>query len=167
MNSNSNGVVDDDSIQRESETRQRLVNLAVCFNYINTVPLAKYRNICLLGNDCKPTIKRTPSLFVQRLNWDTFYNQHGLRRDFHRHIRMSPESFNKLVDCLREDLTVDEEQASFRGGAILPKICVYTCLRYLAGGSYTDIKFLTGISVSSFYRVLWKTITAINNSTNS
>ncbi len=40
------------------------------------------------------------------------------------------------------------------------------CLRYLSGGSYSDIKIFTGISVASFYRVLWKTIGAINKSSS-
>ena len=51
---------------------------------------------------------------------------------------------------------------SLRGGAILPELCLYACLRYLAGGSYSDIKFFTGISVPSLYRVIWKCIDAIN-----
>ena len=49
-----------------------------------------------------------------------------------------------------------------RGGAIVPELCLYACLRYLAGGSYSDIKFLTGTSVPSLYRVVWKCIDAIN-----
>jgi DDE superfamily endonuclease len=37
----------------------------------------------------------------------------------------------------------------------------------LAGGSYTDIQIITGISVASFYRIVWKTINAINKSASS
>jgi hypothetical protein len=44
----------------------------------------------------------------------------------------------------------------------MPELALYATLRYLAGGSYSDIHFFTGISTSSFYRVLWKTIHAIN-----
>jgi hypothetical protein len=62
---------------------------------------------------------------------------------------------------------VDNERANSRGGAILPEICLYVCLQYLAGGSYSDIWFLTGVSKSSFYQVLWKTILAINNTKES
>ena len=52
---------------------------------------------------------------------------------------------------------------SLRGGAIIPELCLHACsLRYLAGGSYSDIKFFTGMSVPSFYRVVWKCIDAIN-----
>jgi hypothetical protein len=52
--------------------------------------------------------------------------------------------------------------ASLRGGTILPELCLYARLRYLAGGSYSDIQYFTGISVPSLYRVIWKCIDAIN-----
>lgn len=108
--------------------------------------------------------QRPPSLFEQRLVWGTFCSRHSGRADFTRHIRMSHDSFNKLLSVLQQDLTVDREMAKLRGGAILPEVCLYVCLRYLAGGSYSDIKYFTGISSASFYRVLWKTIRAINQS---
>ena len=41
--------------------------------------------------------------------------------------------------------------ASLRGGAIIPELCVYITLQYLAGGSYMDIFFFVGISQSSFF----------------
>ena len=53
--------------------------------------------------------------------------------------------------------------AALRGGPILPELCVYVTLWYLAGGSYTDIFYLVGISQPSFYHVLWKTLKTINN----
>jgi hypothetical protein len=56
--------------------------------------------------------------------------------------------------------------AGRRGGAILPEICLFVCLRFLAGGSYLDIKFFTGISVPSFYQIVWKTIWAINKNSS-
>jgi hypothetical protein len=37
-------------------------------------------------------------LFVQRLQWDTFSNQHDLRKDFQRHIRMTLDSFDKSLE---------------------------------------------------------------------
>ena len=63
----------------------------------------------------------------------------------------------------RDRLEVDKQMGSLRGGAIIPELCLHACsLRYLAGGSYSDIKFFTGMSVPSFYRVVWKCIDAIN-----
>ena len=58
---------------------------------------------------------------------------------------------------------VEQEMASLQGGAIIPELCVYATLQYLAGGSYTDIFYLVSILQASFYQLLWKTIKAINN----
>ena len=52
--------------------------------------------------------------------------------------------------------------ASLRGSPITPEIKLYATLQCLAGGFYSDIRFLTGMSTSSLYRVVWKTIHAIN-----
>ena len=76
---------------------------------------------------------------------------------------MSFGSFEKLVGLLKEYLAVQQDMSALRGGAILPELCVYVTLRYLAGGLYTDIFYLIGISQPSFYCKLWKTIKAINH----
>ena len=80
---------------------------------------------------------------------------------------MSFGSFGKLVGLLQESLAVQEDMAALQGGAILPELCVYVTLQYLAGGLYTDIFYLVGILQPSFYCVLWKTIKAINSCTES
>jgi hypothetical protein len=53
-----------------------------------------------------------------------------------------------------------------RGGAIIPELCLYCTIRWLAGGSYTDIFFYCGISKTSFYRIVWKTINSLCFSQN-
>ena len=75
---------------------------------------------------------------------------------------MSFGSFEKLVGLLQESLLVQQDMASLWGGAIIPELCVYVTLQYLAGGSYTNIFYLVGISQPLFYHLLWKTIKAIN-----
>ena len=75
---------------------------------------------------------------------------------------MTPVSFEKLLLMLRDELEVNEKMADKRGGPIIPELCLYCAIRWLAGGSYLDICDITGISSASFYRVLWKTIIAIN-----
>ena len=45
---------------------------------------------------------------------------------------------------------------------IIPELCPYCTLRYLVGASYLDIIVSAGISTSSFYRIVHKTIHAIN-----
>jgi hypothetical protein len=74
---------------------------------------------------------------------------------------MRKDSFEKLLGFIAADLAVDEASAHLRGGAIIPELCLYCTLRYLAGGSYLDVSDVAGISQASFYRVVWKTITAI------
>jgi hypothetical protein len=76
-------------------------------------------------------------------------------------------SFNKLLEAIKLYLEVNMDMAGLRGGAILPEICHYMTLRYLAGGLYSDIQLMCGISVSSFYRIVCKTINAINTSSSS
>jgi hypothetical protein len=104
---------------------------------------------------------RNPSLPQQRMFWDEYLQTRQKDRYFRRHLRMELASFNKLLEMIREDLEVDEKMAGLRGGCILPELCLYCTLRWLAGGSYLDIHDRTGISVASFYRILWKTIKAI------
>ncbi len=41
-------------------------------------------------------------------------------------------------------LVVDAEMARKQGGQINPKLCIYACLQFLAGGSYSNIQFFTG-----------------------
>jgi hypothetical protein len=102
------------------------------------------------------------ALFDQRLDWDVFCSKHAGRQDFKRHLRMSERSFNKLLGFIKDHTMVDTTMAGLRGGAIGPEISLYACLRYVAGGSYSDIRFFTGISTASLYRVIWKCIDAIN-----
>jgi hypothetical protein len=75
---------------------------------------------------------------------------------------MSEDSFDRLVSFVRDGLEVNPRMAALRGGAIVPEIAVYACVRYLAAGSYSDIRFFTGISVASLYRIIWRCIDAIN-----
>ena len=113
-----------------------------------------------------PTAYHAPSLFEQRLEWDAFCDRHATRADFYRQIRMSKASFDKLLLFIRRDLVVDDIRARSWGGAILPELCLYCCLRYCAGGSYSNIKFFIGISTSSFYCAVWRCIDAINQCSN-
>ena len=74
---------------------------------------------------------------------------------------MEKESFDRLLALIYHELLVKEQYASMRGGSIIPELCLYCTIRWLAGGSYLDIMDIAGISQASFYRVIWKTIIAI------
>lgn len=105
--------------------------------------------------------ERGNSFFEQRLVWADYCERHTERGTFRIRMRMERQSFDKLLCFLQEDLLVSETYAKKRGGSIVPELCLYCTLRYLAGGSYLDICDIAGISKASFYRVIWKTISII------
>ena len=107
-------------------------------------------------------MKRGHSLVLQRVNWERFVAINSSTPTFRRHIRMEYESFQKLVSYLRPRLLVNNMMGQIRGGAIIPEVRLYSVLRWLAGGSYTDILYFCGISKASFFATLWSTIRAIN-----
>lgn len=105
--------------------------------------------------------ERNPSVFDQRLSWSVYCDKHVKRKTFKRRLRMSKESFDQLLSYVHEDLLVNEQMANLRGGTIIPELCLYCTLRWLAGGSCLDITDIAGILKSSFYRVIWKTIRSL------
>lgn len=110
---------------------------------------------------------RNPSVLQQRLNWAAYAEcRRNDPQTFKCHLRIDYESFEKLLDIIRDDLEVNPTMAALRGGAIIPELCLFCTLRYLAGGSYLDIHDRTGISRASFYRIVWKTCQAIATAPN-
>ena len=68
----------------------------------------------------------------------------GFRRNpdpdaFRCHLRMSYGSFEKLLSYIHADLEVDHHMATLHGGAIVPEVCLFCTLCWLAGGTYLDI----------------------------
>jgi hypothetical protein len=59
------------------------------------------------------------------------------------------KSFEKLLSLICPQLEIHEEMAILRGGPIMPELALYAMLQHLAGGSYSDIHFFTGISTSA------------------
>lgn len=113
-------------------------------------------------NDLSP-LCRSPSVNIQRLLWRRYIDANGNNDKFiKRQLRMSLDSFYKLLGYVKKDLLVNELQANRRGGAISPEICLFCTIRWLAGGSYLDIYSITGVSTASFYRVVYKTIYYLN-----
>ena len=118
--------------------------------------------IALVDDDCDKR-KRTKSPLQQRCGWLQFVLANKNTPLFCRHLRMTYDSFMALLDKIWPHLPqIDEEMAALRGGIIIPELRLYATIRYLAGGSYSDICFFCGISKPSFYRCLWETIAAIN-----
>jgi hypothetical protein len=97
---------------------------------------------------------RVASVFDQRLCWNRFTETHGHRRIFTHHVHMMLTSFTKLLGYIHDTLLVDSDMASLCGGEIVLEIKLYCTLWYIAGRSYSNIQFFTGISTASFYRVI-------------
>ena len=107
--------------------------------------------------------RQSPSTLRTRLSFRDYYKLHKDDYYFRRSIRMDISSFNKILTVIKDVLKTDEDMGKIRGGSISPSICLFCTLRYLSGGSYLDISSLTGISKTSFYTVIWRTIDAIVN----
>ena len=114
----------------------------------------------LLTDDAEVRIK-TP--FQQRMRWKKFVLNYQNRPLLRRHLRMTYTSFLKLLDRIKVLIDVDDDMAYKRGGKIIPEIHLYATIRYLAGASYSDVCLFCGISVPSFYSIVWRTIKAINH----
>lgn len=110
----------------------------------------------------KTPLSRSPTTNCQKLVWKKFISRYGKDDKFiKRHLRMSLQSFYKLLSYIKKDLIVSEYFSEKRGGSVLPEICLFCTLRWLAGGSYLDIYVITGVSIPSFYRVVYKTLQLI------
>ena len=91
--------------------------------------------------------QRDPSVFDQRLMWTDYVERHTRRNGtFTRRLRMELDSFNKLLEVIREDLEVNQDMADLRGGAIIPELYLFCTIRWLAGGSYLDIVTLNAMA---------------------
>ena len=109
-----------------------------------------------------PTSRRC-STFDQRLCWSTFVSNHGRQTELKRHLRMSLTSFEKLLTFIRQSLEVDTAMAQLRGGVNIPEIVLYCTLRYIAGGLYTDIFFLSGYLNLPFIKLYGRQCTPLSD----
>ena len=110
---------------------------------------------------------RSDFVVRQRLSWETHVHKLLCESEgsFDRMYRMPYRSFMKLRDLLATDLQKDEEMSRRRTGksSITPEITLHCLLRWLAGGSYLDIRIVAGISPASFYRAIHNGMDAIMN----
>ena len=100
------------------------------------------------------------SVFVRdRLEWDKHVaalQKEGDGGSFRRMYRMDIDSFVKLSSMLKPHLCVDERMSKIctSKGKITTDIVLHCLIRWLAGGSYLDIRLSAGISRASFYRCI-------------
>jgi hypothetical protein len=82
----------------------------------------------LLEVDSGVKVKNNPPVIQQRLCWDKFVTKKRGLRNFHRHLRMSMDSFNKLLLLILPGLIDEDNGATGQGGPILPELGLYSAL---------------------------------------
>ena len=88
----------------------------------------------------------------ERLDWSKHVEKLRHEGLFSKRYRMPKKAFNKLVELLAPQLQTDVTKSRNPcSHEIYPKITVGIGLRYLAGGSYEDIREVYGVSVAGFY----------------
>jgi hypothetical protein len=107
------------------------------------------------------------TIFVRnRLEWE-LHVSHLLEEGpnaFVRLYRMPYASFVKLCGLVEPFVSIDPKMSRVRTGGKSPitvEIILHCLLRWLGGGSYLDIRISAGISISSFYRCIHTSMTAI------
>jgi hypothetical protein len=109
---------------------------------------------------------RCSPLFRERLNWQSHVNHLLKEGSFRSMYHMQYGSFCELVRLLSPFLMVSEKQGrnqSQGGDHIYVELIVHVLLRYLAGGSFHDIRVTAGLSKSSFFSCLHRGVNAVNN----
>ncbi len=116
---------------------------------------------CVLAKKfwCSPVIH-------QRLNWQSHVQQLLKEGTFRAMYRMHHESFCELVCLLSPSLMVNIKQGRNRnhgGDHVYVELIVHILLRYMAGGSFHDIRVTAGIATSTFFSCLHHGIKAVNS----
>jgi hypothetical protein len=109
--------------------------------------------------------RRSPIVYRNRLIWDEHVKLLLEEDQFTSMYRMTYPTLKKLLDLLSPFLQVDASQANRRckgGGCITPELILHCLLRYLAGGSFHDIRTKAGIAKSTFFSCLHRGIDAVN-----
>lgn len=114
----------------------------------------------LLANEYEFFTTRGERFLRNRLCWDQHLSK--LRKEsgaFETFYRMKENAFDVLLQLICPKLCMDHNR--YGNQAILPEIYLHCVIRFLAGGSYLDIRDKAEISTPSFYRIIWKAVDAI------
>ncbi|CAJ1962474.1 unnamed protein product [Cylindrotheca closterium] len=98
---------------------------------------------------------RRPKYPTERVNWDEHLQKELYQNSFHRTYRMSYPSFMKLKGLLGDKIVLNGARSTASSGTapIIPQVVMACGIRWLAGGSPTDIKNAYGLTVSTVYRL--------------
>ena len=82
---------------------------------------------------------------------------------FQQLYRMDYSAFLKLCSIIRPQVQVNDEMSRRRTGkdSVTVEMMLHSLLRWLAGGSYLDLKLSNGISQAAFYHYIYKCMDAI------
>jgi hypothetical protein len=71
--------------------------------------------------------------------------------------RMSCNAFTKLCLMIQPLIKIDEDRSSGRTkkACISTEIILSAFIRWISGGSYHDVRTVTGVSTASFYRLMY------------
>jgi len=113
--------------------------------------------------------KARKAMYVrERIEWEKHIQQLAEEgpEAFLRMYRMEYRSFKKLCTIISGKILVNDEMAQVRTGkeGISVQIILHCLLRWLASGSYIDIRLSAGISPSYFYTSVYKCMDAILDS---
>lgn len=129
--------------------------------------LFNYNKLKLIIGTILPTLSLNPDernyFYHTRIDWDNYMNQYNDDYTFNKTYRMNKETFNKLVQMLTPYIDYSSQFAKRANGLgdYAVEIIVHCLVRWLAGGSYLDIKLITGISIPEFYHLIHKGMDAI------
>ncbi|KAE9188111.1 hypothetical protein PF004_g22599 [Phytophthora fragariae] len=99
----------------------------------------------------------------KRIDWEAYAQRLVDEGQFHKCYKMSFSSFMALAAMLEPYLPVDVKQSRNRTGTdqITHINKLQMCLRWLSGGSYHDVREISGVSVPAFYRSIHEVVGAI------
>ena len=104
----------------------------------------------------------------KRMDWQAELVKLQYIRGFQTRYRLSEDSFNKLVDILRPQVTVNmiqSKRSTSGNDSITPEIVVAVGLRYLAGEKKISLSDIFGISRFSVQRIINKFLDAVDSNT--
>jgi DDE superfamily endonuclease len=109
---------------------------------------------------------RCAPILCEWLTWERhvcLLNQEG---HFTQMYRMSYTSYCKLLKMLSPAFEVDVNQGNHQSqgqGHISSKLILHCLIRYMAGGSFHDIRTFAGIAKATFFNCIHWVIDAVNN----
>src|SRR5210317_2201103 len=118
------------------------------YDFVSTLYMAY--NIQVYGR--RQARRRKKMVIPMRMDWGKEFESRT-NEICERALRMSMESFATLVEILHPALARNEIRGKARGGIIEPRVRLLIFLRMVAGASYLDLHFITGVSQATIYRI--------------